>query len=511
MGQQRDGRLTGLSSFTNRCVPAAAGAALAVAAVLVPGRARADAIGLDVLRSTDPTLTGSGVFVAQVEAGGPPSAPPNFEVNPSAVGQPSLPFTFTSTNGTSTVFPNSVGTESGHADTVAAQFYGSSTGVAPGVAHVDNLEADYFFNNVIATGATASVTASVINQSFAFTDTNGNLVQDPQVDQAYDNFVYNSGTGSGAQRVMTRIFVSATGNSGKPASPSTMYNGIAVGSFNGATATGPTTDGRSKPDLVAPASETSYAAPQVSGAAAILVQAAARGDAGAANATVAQDFRVVKALLLNGATKPDGWVHTQTAPLDPRYGAGVLNVYNAYQQLHAGRQTFNTTTTVTRGGAHPPASGVSANEPSNVGWAFDTLTSGLNSDVVGHYFFNVTGASGLTATLDWERAAGGTIGGTTLQLTTPNNLDLFLYDANTGALVDQSISTVDNVEHLYDPNLPAGRYDLEVLLHGALATPVSQTYGLAYNFAAVPEPATGLIVLAGGTALLARRRRRRQA
>jgi hypothetical protein len=48
---------------------------------------------------------------------------------------------------------------------------------------------------------------------------------------------------------------------------------------------------------------------------------------------------------------------------------------------------------------------------------------------------------------------------------------------------------------------------LEVLLHGSVITPISQTYGLAYNFAPVPEPAAGMILLAGGSVLLVRRRR----
>ena len=158
------------------------------------------------------------MLVAQVEASGGGN-PPSFEVNPTAVAQPALPFTYYSTNGTSTTFNNSVGSESGHADVVGQQFYGIPSGVATAVAHVDNFEADHFFNSIINTGSTGSLTASVINQSFAFTDASGNLIQDPQVDQAYDNFVVNSAVNGR----MTRIFVSAVGNSGKPASPSTMY------------------------------------------------------------------------------------------------------------------------------------------------------------------------------------------------------------------------------------------------------------------------------------------------
>src|ERR1017187_4082489 len=65
-----------------------------------------DSIGVTVLRQVDPTLTGSGVKVAQTE--GPVSAdtPPPFEVNPAAVGQPTNLFTWISSIGTKSVFTN---------------------------------------------------------------------------------------------------------------------------------------------------------------------------------------------------------------------------------------------------------------------------------------------------------------------------------------------------------------------------------------------------------------------
>ena len=104
---------------------------------------------------------------------------------------------------------------------------------------------------------------------------------------------------------------------------------------------GPTSDGRSKPDLTAPGSETSYSTAEVSGAAAILLQAASRGDGGAGTATSASDIRTLKALLLNGATKPTGWTHTDTAPLNPQYGAGVVNVDQSWLELKSGNQTVS--------------------------------------------------------------------------------------------------------------------------------------------------------------------------
>ena len=112
------------------------------------------------------------------------------------------------------------------------------------------------------------------------------------------------------------LFVSGAGNGvNPPQAPSTAYNGICVNAISMSPATsGPTSDGRSKPDLTAPGNETSYSTAEVSGAAALLLQAANRGDGGAGTATSAGDIRTLKALLLNGAT--------QARRLDPhRHGS----------------------------------------------------------------------------------------------------------------------------------------------------------------------------------------------
>jgi len=98
---------------------------------------------------------------------------------------------------------------------------------------------------------------------------------------------------------------------------------------------------------------TSISTPQVAGAAADLMQAALRGDGGS-NTNAAFDMRTIKALLLNGAVKPLGWTNSNSSPLDARYGAGVVNVFNAYEQLAGGKHGFIASTTVGTGGAHPP-------------------------------------------------------------------------------------------------------------------------------------------------------------
>ena len=432
-----------------------------------------DTIGVTVLRQVDPTLNGSGVKVAQPEA---TSAPTNsdYEVNPGNVyvGQPTNLFTYISTNGAiATGFPNSAGVESGHADEVAKNFYGIPFGAATNVSHVDNYDADYFFNHYIVLNFSLVNTARVVNQSFVFT-----AGDEPTVDPAYDNYAANRGT----------IFASAVGAGGAVVPPGTAYNCIAVGVDNIGTgsSTGPTADGRCKPDITAPdladapSSALSYAIPYVAGAAAVLVQAANRGDGGS-NTNAASDLRTIKALLLNGAVKPNGWTNGTATPLDARYGAGMVNVFNSWEQLKGGQHAFIESTTVSSGSAHPPGANTN-NEPVLTGWDYNSISTLSSQDMVNHYYFNLPGNNTFTldATLVWNKQ---------YQATNINNLNLFLYNAANSNLVTCSTSMVDNVEHIFLPTLAPGRYDLQVLKLGSV-TQVSQseTYALAFEMFTMP-------------------------
>jgi hypothetical protein len=64
------------------------------------------------------------------------------------------------------------------------------------------------------------------------------------------------------------------------------------------------------------------------------------------------------------------------------------------------------------------------------------------------------------------------------------NLELFLYDTASNTLVTCSTSSVDNVEHIFVPKLPAGRYDLQVLKRNTLPAS-AEDYALAFDFAPV--------------------------
>lgn len=438
-----------------------------------------DTIGITLLRATTTNLDGTGIGIAQVEAQ-ITNSPPTWEVNPAAVGVPAGNFTYYASGGSSTNFTNSLGAESGHADAVASILYGQTGGVSTNIAHIDNYEATYFVWTVVP--GPVATSARVVNQSFTAS------TMQSSSDIYYDNYSAQYGT----------LFISSAGDglTVPPVvlPPSTCYNGIGVAAYHGASSVGPTPDnGRAKPDITAPSDTTSYSAPLVTGAAAILLQAGLRGDGGA-DTNSAADARTLKALLLNGAIKPVDWVPPSPSPLDPRYGAGVLNVFNSYKQLAGGKHAYIDSSSVSTTSPHPPT-GAAGNVSSLSGWDFSSITNTPLTTAVCHYYFNLTNSAGngrpftATVTLVWNRQ---------FSQTGINDLDLYLYDADSGNLVASSTSRVDNVEHIFITTLPSGRYDLQVLKNGGATISPNETYALAFEFFAVPLNLT----LSAGNAVL---------
>lgn len=442
--------------------------------VFAAGALDLNMIGVTLLRETTTNLDGSGMRVAQPEAVNPD---PFWEVNPTnpVVQQSPAIFTYIADGGSTNVFPNSLGADSGHADAVAANFYGTVTGVATNVAHVDNFDADFFYTNYVTANFQPGIGDRIINQSFDFPDST--ISEQQQLDSQFDNYAAKNAV----------LFISGIGNGGPVNPPATCYNGIGVGAYDGGSSIGPTPDnGRCKPDLVAPESETSYSTPEVSGAATILLQAGLRGG-GDTNSAV--DIRTMKALLLNGAVKSADWTNSNSSPLDARYGAGVLNVFNSYKQLAGRKQGNIMTMTVSTNTAHPPIAATNFISALSA-WDFNTNASSSSNDGVNHYFFNVTNASGnssftATITLVWNRHRNQT---------NINNLDLFLYNCANSNLVACSTSLVDNVQHIFLKQLPQGRYDLQVWKAGGNFVSAGETYALAWEFSS-----TQLAVLESGT------------
>lgn len=428
-----------------------------------------DTMGGTLLHQVDPGLRGNGVWVAQPEAAF--GAAGAFEVDPGGVGQSTNLFTWISASGTAGVFPNSVGSVSGHATGVGNIFYGANSGVAPQVQHVDNYDADYFINQIL--GNSVPISARVVNQSFIFSNNDGSHLssnEEASINLQYDDYASQFGV----------LFVSGAGNGGTVFPAATACNGIGVGVYPGVSAVGPTSDGRSKPDIVSPGSGiTSFSTPFVSGSAAVLLQAAVRGDGGA-NTNASSDNRTIKALLLNGAIKPTDWTNGVTTPLDGRYGSGVLNVFNSWNQLKGGKHPFIETSSVLNGSPHPPGANP-ANESSLTGWDFNSIANADSfHEQINHYYFNLPGSNSFTftSTLTWLRPHSTLLN----PMPSVNNLNLFLYNVANSNLVLCSTSTVDNVEHLYAISLPPGRYDLQVEKNPAGQLSSSETYALAFEF-----------------------------
>lgn len=234
------------------------------------------------------------------------------------------------------------------------------------------------------------------------------------------------------------------------------YNTITVGTYTGQHTRGGTAmegSGRQKPDLVGSVAYTSYSTPVVASAAGFLIAETKR----TASLAVAKDPRVVKALLMAGATKErfTTWSHTPAQPLDPIYGAGQVSVYNSYKALVAGRQPAGTEWRNTRG--------------------WDLGKSGTNAV----YYFEVPAGQTMkfSTVLTWHRSLSTSdywVFNASLA-----DLNLRLRNSNTsfalGTVVAESRSGLDNVEHIYCPTLPAGKYALEV------TGPAGTTYGIAWN------------------------------
>jgi hypothetical protein len=407
----------------------------------------------------DALPTGQGISITQVEAG----------VSDTGCFQPdTLQFTDQTFNFRTTT-PSGV---SSHATTVGSYLYGPSS-VAPDAgtdgAAINIWEANDWIS--LSVGRLATESADVAN--FSWIGTTGSSSADTRITKQFDYTINRD----------DYVAVVGVDNGNGSALPNLLcqsYNAISVGLSSGNHSAGYTTidgAGRMKPDIVAPAAFTSYAAPMVSSAAALLLQTA-KSTSGYGNAAHSES---IKAILMAGATKTEfsDWSHTQTHPLDSTYGAGELNVYRSYAILAGGEQKAGNSQVV-----------------SGKGWDFNQTSSSSSEKL---YFFDVPTNMTLdefSAVLTWNCLVNSSSLTTTLA-----NLDLKLWKASdftTVSLLDQSISTVDNVELLYLKNLDPGRYAMSVTSDTG-----SIDYALAWYSGnlildtpiGVPEPSSLLMLL----------------
>jgi hypothetical protein len=178
--------------------------------------------------------------------------------------------------------------------------------------------------------------------------------------------------------------------------------------------------------------------------------------------------------------------------LDSVFGAGQLNVRNSYLIQEGGEFDGSTTEPIASVGAF--------------GWDY---SSGITDPLL--YDFEIGAGEvldELSAILTWnidvtDNDASGLFDPTTFLA----NMDLELYDSSStflGTLLDESVSTVDNVEHIYAQGLAAGRYTLRV------TSDSDHDFALAWRFSttAVPEPGMAMLGLFASGVCFFRRRRR---
>ena len=272
-------------------------------------------------------------------------------------------------------------------------------------------------------------------------------------------------------------------NNGKqsavPVLMASAYNVIAVGQGGGQSSGGYTVfegDGRCKPDIAGSGSKTSFTTPAVAAIVARLLEAAQThtDEVDEGGNKLAARAEVIKAVLMAGAEKLPGWKQVDDHPLDEHLGAGYARFDHSFHILAAG-----------------------AVQPGRVrqarAWAFEQL----DADQQHAYTFDLTEPMGeASIMLVWNRRILGEqrpIANTehVRWATDPRLADFNLRLVHIDALGKQrefalSASKVDNVEHIYLPDLPEGRYRIEV----ERADELDETwdYALAWRIEPPAEP-----------------------
>jgi len=381
---------------------------------------------------------------------------------------------------------------SGHATTVGTNLYGLTGSVAPGVTNVWIWEAgNWATGGFLRTGSGTtppalppSSTMRIVNNSWIGdfqSASNNDALRRLDFAIVRDGLVVVNGTNNGANS--TAFPLMAYG-----------YNGITVGiasgnHSNGTTPAGVDGPGRRKPDLVAPNAFTSFSTPVVGAVAALLIETAATHP-DLAGASAATGNLVTKAVLLAGATHREGWSNgTPTSgptrgrtatPLDPLRGADLVNVDRSHRILTGLPQAASITVPAAPSARH-------------AGW--DHLGS-VPSGASRWWRFRLhQGVPEVSILATWHRSVANGFASWNMQ-----DFDLVLWrvdpaaglvplvgDAGLGYFAAgnvESVSTIDNVEHLYLRDIAAGDYALELRRKSGLQTslPVAVAWWMDETF-----------------------------
>jgi len=257
--------------------------------------------------------------------------------------------------------------------------------------------------------------------------------------------------------------------------------------------TGPTGDGRCKPDIVAPgnylAAElnepnsyeptgnwSSFSAPVVAGAVGLLVQKARENPELSPAVSPDGGNCVIKAILMNSATKLPYWHKGElqtdddhVSPLDYVQGAGMLNAVGAYEHLIAG---------LSKPGEVP-----------TIGWDLNLLDKIQTPQNSYEIRIDEPADKFITATVTWNRHYNTEY---PFEPAPEKNCNLRLElravdpdNPNNNYLLDHSDSSVDNVEHIHI-DADAGYTNYKIIISFSnLDDPkepaLSQRYAVAWN------------------------------
>lgn len=369
---------------------------------------------------------------------------------------------------------------SGHATGVGTLLYGNTISMTGGITTIGAYDADDYINRVLGLVSGADPLDERFDISnHSYVGSGESDAEDVDILQRFD-FVIN--------RDDAVAVVGANNGSSRPTphllAPS--YNAITVGRSDGNHSRGMTSVygvGRFKPDIVAPQGSSSAATPTV-GTAAALLKSAGAGTNAARN-------EVIKSMLFAGATKEEfsDWDRTTTRPIDEVYGFGELNIFNSYHIFEGGE--FD---------------GVTTDPTVNVeltGWDYGSF-DGVNK--LFYDFSVLADQSKLSAALVWNIEVTDTNPDPNIfsATTALANLDLELFDSTgsfLGTLVDSSLSTVYNLEHLYTTDLAAGDYTFRISGDSAV------NFGFSWQISSVPEPSAFVLTALVVVGMVSRRQR----
>ncbi len=433
-----------------------------------------------VTEYSGPPVTGAGVQVSVVE--GSDNAGNYMPMNPGP-----LPPEFTGKT-----IVNGTGTHTGespHSRQVSRAMFGNLTSIATGTSHVTVYSAGDWIDNRIGFASGGDPVPH------NFRVQNHSWVYQPSVAVA-ENILKR--VDYVAQRDQVTI-VAGTANSGTLLRVLVHgYNLLIVGRPDGGHSKGLTSfygTGRVRPDIVAPSPYpgppfyTSHTTPIVSSIATLLHQAAAGTDAARSD--------TMRAIIMAGATKDPfpTWNRTTTRPLDTIYGVGQANIYNSYKIVEAGE---------TNGSLIEPTSSIG-----NYGWDF---VSSLSPSDAMHYDIVIPPGKewrDVSLVLAWNINVEDSDPSPAVfnPVTTLANFDMRFYDSSgtfLGTLLDQSVATAGNVEHIFFNSLGPGRYTIRI------TTNMNYSFALAWSSTAIPEPLAGATLVLASTLLGVSYRSRRR-